>query len=158
MAIPTFILKFRHMQFYSPLLGCNEFIRLRYDKTPITYRVPTLVLRRPWDYCTMDYSDFIMRAMASQNSLLIVCSTVCSRSKKISKFGVTGFREGNPSVNGGFPHKVPVTRTMFLFDDVIIGLRTNEPIRKPLACARASKLTTNIYNGITIYSYLYSKG
>ena len=43
------------------------------------------------------------------------------RSKKISKLRVTGFCEGNPLVTGGLPsYKVPVTRKMFPFDDVII--------------------------------------
>ena len=42
------------------------------------------------------------------------------RSKKISKLRVTGICEGNPPVTGGFPHKGPVTRKMFPFDDVVM--------------------------------------
>ena len=41
------------------------------------------------------------------------------KSKKTSKFRVTGLCEGNPPVTGGFPNG-PVTRKMFPFDDVII--------------------------------------
>ena len=40
------------------------------------------------------------------------------KSKKTSKFRVTGLCEGNPPVTGGFPHKGPVTRKMSPFDDV----------------------------------------
>ena len=40
------------------------------------------------------------------------------RSKKTSKHRVTGLCERNPPVTGGFPHKGPVTRKMFSFDDV----------------------------------------
>ena len=39
------------------------------------------------------------------------------RSKKTSKLRVTGVCEGNPSVTDGFPHKGPVTRKMFSFDE-----------------------------------------
>ena len=44
------------------------------------------------------------------------------RSKKTSKLRATGFCEGNPTVTIGFPHKGPVTRKMFPFDDVIMIL------------------------------------
>ena len=42
------------------------------------------------------------------------------RSKKISVFRITGCCAGNSSVTGEFPHKEPVTRKMFPFDDVIM--------------------------------------
>ena len=42
------------------------------------------------------------------------------RSKKTSKLRVTGLCEGNSPVTGEFPHKRPVTRKMFPFDDVIM--------------------------------------
>ena len=63
-----------------------------------------------------------MGAMVSQiTSLTIVCSTVYSRrrSKKASKLRVTGFCAGNSPVTGEFPHKAPVARKIFPFDDVI---------------------------------------
>ena len=44
------------------------------------------------------------------------------RSKKTSKLRVTGLCEGNPPVTGGSPHKGPVIRKMFPFDDVILVL------------------------------------
>ena len=42
------------------------------------------------------------------------------RSKKTSKPCVTGLRAENSPVTGEFPHKWPVTRKMFPFDDVIM--------------------------------------
>ena len=42
-------------------------------------------------------------------------------SKKTSKLSVSGFREGNLSDS---PHRGPVTRKMFLFDDVIMHIYT----------------------------------
>ena len=41
------------------------------------------------------------------------------RSTKTSKLRVTGLCVGNSPVTGEFPHKLPVTRKMFPFDDVI---------------------------------------
>ena len=43
------------------------------------------------------------------------------RSRKTSKLLVTDLCEGNSSVTGGFPHKGPVRRKMFPFDDVIVN-------------------------------------
>ena len=67
------------------------------------------------------YNDVIMAAIASQiTSLTIVYLTVYPRcrSKKTSKLRVTGLCEGNSPVNS--PHKGPVTRKIFPFDDVIM--------------------------------------
>ena len=50
---------------------------------------------------------------------LLSCLFRC-RSKKTSKLRATGLCEGNSPVTGEFPHKWPVTREMFLFDDVIM--------------------------------------
>ena len=75
------------------------------------------------------YNDVIMSTMASQiTSLTIVYSTVYStrRSKKTSKLCVTGLCDGRGEgghrwpMTGEFPHKGPVTRNMFPFDDVIM--------------------------------------
>ena len=63
-------------------------------------------------------SDVIMNAVASQIiGVSIVCSTVYSGT---SKLRVTGLCKGNPPVTGGSPHRGPVTRKMFTFDDVIM--------------------------------------
>ena len=68
------------------------------------------------------YNDVIISAMASQiTSLTIVYSTVYSGNdeRKTSKLRVTGPCVGNSPVNS--PHKEPITRKMFPFDDVILG-------------------------------------
>ena len=63
--------------------------------------------------------------MVSQiTSLAIVYSTVYSGAgKKTSKLRVTGLCEGNSPVTANSPHKWPVTRKMFPFDDVIMIFR-----------------------------------
>ena len=50
---------------------------------------------------------------------LLHCLFRC-KSKKISKFRVTGLCEGNPPVTGGFHSQRAVTRKKFSFDDVIM--------------------------------------
>ena len=67
----------------------------------------------------LHYNDVTPSATASQiTSLTIVYSTAYSRrrSKKTSKVQVTGLCDGNSHS----PHKGPVTRKMFPFDDVIM--------------------------------------
>ena len=73
--------------------------------------------------CHYHYPDVIMSAMASQiTRFSTVCSIVCSdadQRKHQSSASLAFVREiHRGSVN--FPHKWPVTRKMFLFDDVII--------------------------------------
>ena len=76
-----------------------------------------------WTITFLHYNDVIMGTTASQiTSLTTVYSTVYSRrrSKKTSKLRVTGLCEGNSPVNS--PHKWPVTRKIFPFDDVIMWI------------------------------------
>ena len=75
----------------------------------------------------MHYIDVIMSAMASQiTSLTIVYSTVYSGAdQKQKSFASLAFVRGIHRWPVGSPHKGPVTRKMFPFDDVItdnIGL------------------------------------
>ena len=49
----------------------------------------------------------------------------------MAQLRVTGLCEGNPSVTGGFPSQMPVTRKMFQFDDVIMELGNLEMISLP---------------------------
>ena len=70
------------------------------------------------------YVDVIMTTMASQiTSLTVVYSIVYSGTdqKKTSKLRVTGLCAGNSPGPVNSPHKGPVTRKMFPFDDVIMG-------------------------------------
>ena len=71
----------------------------------------------------LHYYDVIMTTIASQiTSLTVVYSTVYSegRSKKTLKLRVTGLCVGNSPGPVNSPHKGPVTRKMFPFDDVIM--------------------------------------
>ena len=74
----------------------------------------------PTDTC--HYDDVIMGAIASLITILtIVYSTVYSDAdKKTSKLRVTGLGVGNHRGSVNSPHKWPVTRKMFPFDDVIM--------------------------------------
>ena len=87
----------------------------------ILFRVAWSVPERPWAY---HHNDIIMGAIASQiTSLTIVYSTVYSdadqrkHESSASLAFVRGFHRG--PVNS--PHKWPVTRKMFPFDDVIMS-------------------------------------
>ena len=69
------------------------------------------------------YIDVIMTTMASQiTSITVVYSIVFSGAdkKKTSKLRVTGLCAGNSPGPVNSPHKEPVTRKIFPFDDVIM--------------------------------------
>ena len=71
----------------------------------------------------MHYSDVIMSSMVSQiTSLTIVCSTVYSGADQTKHQSSTSlaFVRGTHRWPLNSPHKGPVTRKMFSFDDVIM--------------------------------------
>ena len=73
----------------------------------------------PWHY-----SDVIMSAMASQIACFsMVCSTVCSGAdlRKHQSSVSLAFVRWIHRWSVKFPHKRPVTRKRFLFDDVIMN-------------------------------------
>ena len=75
------------------------------------------------------------------------------RPKKTSKLHIAGLCAGNSPVTGEFPHKWPVTRRMFPFDDVIMT-----PATVYLSChhkahiilADSDVLTTTLYAAVVI--------
>ena len=72
----------------------------------------------------MHYNDVIMGAIASQiTSLTIVFSTVYSDAdqRKYQSSASLAFERGIHRGPVNSPHKGPVTRKMFPFDDVIMG-------------------------------------
>ena len=74
------------------------------------------------------YDDIIMSTMASQmTSLSIVCSSVCSGAdqRKHQSFASLAFVRGIHRGPVNSPHKGPVTRKMFPFDDVIMVRQYN---------------------------------
>ena len=62
-----------------------------------------------------------MSAMVSQITGVSVVQFVQAQIKEKSKLRVTGLCERNRPVTSGFPHKGPITRKMFPFDDVIMS-------------------------------------
>ena len=96
------------------------------------------------------YSDVIMGAMTSQiTSLTIVYSTAYSK-KTLSSAPLAIVRKIHRwPVNS--PHKWPVTRRMFPFDDVIMcGARSNRPNSRPERCHMAYSISIShtIYTGL----------
>ena len=100
----------------------------------------------PYQY---HYDDVRMGAIASQiTSLTIVYSTVYSDAdKKTSKLRVTGLCVGNSPGEVTSPHKGPVTRKMFPFDDVIMTLSIYGPEDPVHQCAE--------YVSLNMYTYAY---
>ena len=95
------------------------------------------------------YDDVIMTTIASQiTSLTVVYSTVYSDAdqSKHQKLRVTGLCVGNSPGPVNSPHKGPVTRKMFPFDDVIMRI---QKLEQP-------KRRTIIY-GLQTFPYLGSK-
>ena len=71
------------------------------------------------------YSDVIMSTIASQiTSVSVVCLAVCSGAdqRKHQSFALLAFVKGIHRSPVKSPHKGPVTRKMFPFDDVIMRL------------------------------------
>ena len=80
---------------------------------------------KPSCFNTIHYCDVIMDAIASQiNGLTIVYSTVYSDAdqRKHQSSTQLAFVRGNHRGSVNSPHKWPVTRKMFPFDDVIMYL------------------------------------
>ena len=77
-----------------------------------------------WRFCTEHYNDVIMDAVASQiTSLTIVYLTVYSGAdqRKFQSSASLAFVRGIHRWPVNFPHKRPVTRKRFPFDDVIMN-------------------------------------
>ena len=80
----------------------------------------------PCDVSLMNYNDVIWGAMVSQvTSLMLFYSTVYSRrrSKKHKSSASLAFVRGIHRWPVNSPHKGPLTRKKFPFDDVIIDIR-----------------------------------
>ena len=95
-------------------------------------------------------SDVIMSAMASQlTSVSVVCLTVCSCTdqRNISKLRALAFVRGIHRWSLDSPHKGPVTRKMFPFDDVIMERYCRIWNRSPTlyVCWRPRHLQTQLW-------------
>ena len=95
------------------------------------------------------YIDVIMTTVASQTTSLK--RLFRRRSKKISKLRVTGLCAGNSPGPVNSPHKGPVMRKIFPFDDVIMGNEGRQSAPAPVS--GATWLNTR-----NLYSILYRVG
>ena len=80
------------------------------------------------------------------------------RSKKTPKLCVTGICEGNPPVTGRFPHKRPVTRKMFPFNDVIMELPVYSPLHLPYALRYTHEFDVRWHGSVSVLVRPYDKG
>ena len=84
--------------------------------------------RKTWDYTTLMTSNLALRWRHNESDVVsnhrphdcLLNRLFRHRSKKTSKLRVTGLCEGNSPMTSQFPHKGPVTRIFFPFDDVIM--------------------------------------
>ena len=85
------------------------------------------------EWLIVHYNDVIMRAMASQiPDIPIVCSIICwGTDKKHQNFESLAFVRGLHRWQVDSPHKGPVPRKMFPFDDVLMQWPHCELSRKP---------------------------
>ena len=106
---------------------------------------------------SIHYSDVIMGAIASQiTSLTIVYSTVYSGAdqRKHQSSASPVFVRGIHRWPGNSPHKGPVTRKIFLFDDVImINPMTWQSTTKPRVCKEWKSININVQ----LLTILYGK-
>ena len=91
---------------------------------------PTMVNSSQFMLCKIRnciYRDVIMSAMASQivGVSIVIQPFVRVQIKENIKVSRHWLFEGNPPVTGGSPHKGPVTRKIFTFDDVTMMLTTH---------------------------------
>ena len=117
----------------SSITWVNELFRFQSIKNPIQCkheRDEGLFLLRPsplfWTLSQEHYNDVIMTMMASQiTSITIVYSTVYSGAdqRKHQSSSSLAFVRGIHRWPVDSPHKWPVTRKMFPFDDVIMNVR-----------------------------------
>ena len=115
---------------YTGEIDCEEYLQHPGPLLLLMCWVP-VENRRSHNLTGNHYNDVIIRAMASQiTSVTIVYSTVCScadqrKHQRPASLAFVGGIHRSP-VNS--PHKRPVTRELFPFDDVIMLRHNGEPI------------------------------
>ena len=101
------------MIFGKPWFGKNYIISVRQDWICLCLVLLTLRWRHNGSGCVSNH----------QPHECLLNRFIRRRSKKTSKLRVTGFCAGNSPGPVNSPHKWPVTRKMFPFDDVIMMTR-----------------------------------
>ena len=119
-----FIIQISQLQDIAGFCDLRRFIE--YWKDPIILfvkKIKSLTAKKLQKMVSLQYSDVIMSAMASQiNSVPIICSIVCwgADQRKYQSSTPLAFVRGIHLSPLNYPHKGPATRKMFSFDDVII--------------------------------------
>ena len=124
-----------------------KYSRASLQHGPIWYDIAYITSVTATEYPT-HYCDVIIGALASQiTSLMIVYSTVYSDAdqRKHQSFASLAFVRGIHRGPVNSPHKWPVTRKMFPFDDVIMGVFN--PQRHPIS--RPSSLLWGFWRKLT---------
>ena len=106
--------------------GCNSWCDFQNQMVTMPSISRQITLRSKPQHIINHYDDFIMSSMASQiTSLTIVYSTVYSGTdqRKHQSSAALAFVRGIHRGPVNFPHKWPVTRKMFPFDDVIMNAK-----------------------------------
>ena len=127
---------------YGPL--CTDMMHLPIMPVLIhQYQTPPRYSRAKIKLCAQHYDDVIMSAMVSQiTEVSMVCPTVCSGADqwKHKSSASVAFVRGIHQWPVNCPHKGPVTRKMFPFDDVTMNtwmFRNYNPLRcQWLHCCR----------------------
>ena len=128
-------MRFQHFPCLAWICKCIPYITLDVLICPCSNNSSFVLVKSAtgnllWNVdCRSHYNDVIMGAIASQiNSLTLVYLILYSDAdqRKKSKLRVTGLCAGNSPVNS--PHKWPVTRKMFPFDDVIMAFWVSDNI------------------------------
>ena len=133
-------------QYFCSLLGMDWDIRFSVSFTKFRHNSSWDILyanlcnrNHDWAISRRHYIDVRMSAMASQiTSLPIVYSTVYSSAdqRKHQSSASLAFVRRIHRWPVNFPHKGPVTRKLFLFDDVIMVFLAMQENRRPLALWR----------------------
>ena len=112
----------QHATSVGRALGNVDFC---FENNRIIPRINSVWIKYWWAIFLIHYSDVIMGAMASQiTSVSVVCSTVGSGTdqRKNQSSASLALVRGIHRWPLDSPHKGPVTRKVFPFDDVIINL------------------------------------
>ena len=107
--------------FETPWRSCDVTVMNRFEQCLVAWSTPTILLKQLLIFAgKIDYyNNVIMSGTASQiTGVQIVCSTICSGADQ-RKHENSAYVRGIHRWPVDFPHKGPVTRKMFLFDDSI---------------------------------------
>ena len=98
----------------------HSYHKFSTTKKKITYRTGSSKNNKAFILTITVTSQWAPRYLKAPVSPFLLNRLFRRKSNETSKLRITGLCEANPQVIGGPPHKGPVKRKMFLFDDVIM--------------------------------------